>query len=96
MGGGCFVKKWKMGVFFLKSGPFLNAGCIKYSISIFYFTFYLFEGGAYAPNTRACAYGRAINIRCQSCFAIDLPSCVLKRRQDKFILRCISIADGFC
>jgi len=24
---------------------------------------------------------------CQSCFAIDLPSCVHKRRQDKFILR---------
>jgi len=27
---------------------------------------------------------------CRSCFAIDLPSCVLKRRQDKFILRYIS------
>ena len=50
--GWCFVKKWKMGVFFVKkvkngscffvkkSGPFLNAGCIMYSISIFYFTFY--------------------------------------------------------
>jgi len=45
-------KKWKMGVFyvnkvencfFVKSGPFLNAGCIMYSISI-YFTFYLFGG----------------------------------------------------
>ena len=34
-----------MGVFFVKkSGPFLNAGCITYSISIFYFTFYLFGG----------------------------------------------------
>jgi len=32
-------------VFFVKSGPFLNAGCIVYSISIFYFTFYLFGGG---------------------------------------------------
>ena len=43
-----FVKKWKMRgiflykkvengvcVFFVKSGPFLNAGCIMYSISIF-------------------------------------------------------------
>ena len=39
------VKKWKMGVFFVKkSGPFLNAGCIMYSIGIFYFTFYLFGG----------------------------------------------------
>jgi len=35
-----------MGVFCKKSGPFLNAGCIMYSVSIFYFTFYLFEGGA--------------------------------------------------
>jgi len=40
------------GVFRKKSGPFLNAGCIgMYSISIFYFTFYLF-GGAYAPNAQ--------------------------------------------
>jgi len=50
-----FVQKWKMGgVFFVKSGPFLNAGCIMYSISIFYFTFYLF--GGYAPNAPP-AYG---------------------------------------
>jgi len=51
MGG--FVKKVENVVFFekkvenwgvLKSGPFLNAGCIMYSISIFYFTFYLFGG----------------------------------------------------
>jgi len=27
--------------FLVKSGPFLNAGCIMYSISIFNFTFYL-------------------------------------------------------
>ena len=56
---GVFVKKWKMGVFckksgkwgcVVKSGLFLNAGCIMYSISIFYFTFYLFGGGAYASN----------------------------------------------
>jgi len=33
---------------------------------------------------------------CQSCFAIDLPSCVLETRQDKFILRCISTVNGFC
>ena len=44
MWGVLFVKKWKMG-FFVKSDPFLNAGCI----SIFYFTFYLL-GGAYASN----------------------------------------------
>jgi len=43
--------KWR-GCFFVKSGPFLNAWCIMCSISIFYFTFYLF-GGAYAPP----AYG---------------------------------------
>jgi len=40
MGGVLLLKKWKMGVFFCKkSGPFLNAGCIMYSISIFYFTY---------------------------------------------------------
>ena len=44
MGGG--LKKWKTGegVFCKKSGLFLNAGRIMYSISIFYFTFYLFGG----------------------------------------------------
>ena len=31
-----------------------------------------------------------------SCFAIDLPSFVLKRRQDKFILRYISAVSRFC
>jgi len=33
---------------------------------------------------------------CQSCAAIDLPSCALKRRRDKFILRYISAVNGFC
>jgi len=33
---------------------------------------------------------------CQSYFAIDLPSCDLKRRQDKFMLRYISTVNGFC
>jgi len=33
---------------------------------------------------------------CQSYFAIDLPSCDLKRRQDKFIVRYISTVNGFC
>jgi len=33
---------------------------------------------------------------CQSYFAIDLPSCDLKRRQDKFIIRYISTGNGFC
>jgi len=32
---------------------------------------------------------------CQRYFAIDLPSCGLKRRQDKFILRCVSTVNGF-
>jgi len=31
----------------------------------------------------------------QSCFAIDLPSCVLKRKQNKFVLRYISTVNGF-
>jgi len=35
--------------FFVKSGPFLNAGCIMYSISIFYFFHFTYLGGAYAP-----------------------------------------------
>jgi len=44
--------KWG-GCFFVKSGHFLNAGCIMYSISIFHFTFYL-SRGAYAPNAPPC------------------------------------------
>ena len=48
--GGVFsvkkVENW--GLLFVKGGPFLNAGCIMYGISIFYFTFFLLEG-AYAP-----------------------------------------------
>ena len=35
--------KWRWVFFRKKSGPLLNAGCILYSISIFYFTFYLFR-----------------------------------------------------
>jgi len=42
---------------FVKNGPFLDAGCIMYSISIFYFTFYSLGRGAYAPNAPAPAYG---------------------------------------
>ena len=45
-------------VFFVKSGPFLNAGYIMYSTSIFYFTFYLFflGGGQRTPLClRACS-----------------------------------------
>jgi len=61
--GGYFVKKVEnVEVFFCKSGPFLKAGCIMYSISIFYFAFYLFGGGGeYAPNARPCLHhnGRA-------------------------------------
>jgi len=33
---------------------------------------------------------------CQGYFAIDPPSCDLKRRQDKFILRYGSTVNGFC
>jgi len=47
------------GCFFVKSGPFLNAGCIMYtaSISIFYFTFYLFGGRTHPPpRLRACSH----------------------------------------
>jgi len=32
---------------------------------------------------------------CQSYFAIDLPSCDLKRKQDKFIIGYISTGNGF-
>jgi len=46
MGRGVFCKKVEnWGLLFVKGGPFLNAGCIMYGISIFYFTFYLFGGG---------------------------------------------------
>ena len=39
-------------MFFLKSGPFLNAGCIMYNISIFFnFTFYLLGGGVRIQRT---------------------------------------------
>ena len=68
-GGLRFVKKWKMGgaffvktsgkwgVFFCKkSGHFLNAGWIMYSISIFYFTFYLF-GGCVRTQRTPSTYG---------------------------------------
>ena len=54
-GGVFFCKKVENGGCFVKSGPFLNAWCIMYIISIFYFTFYLF-GGAYASNALP-AYG---------------------------------------
>jgi len=47
----------KWGVFFIKSEPFLNAGCIMYSISIFYFTFYLFGGCVRTQRTPPPAYG---------------------------------------
>ena len=49
--GGLFGKKVEnWGVFFVKSGPYLNAGCIMCSISIFYFTFYLFAWGGVRPH----------------------------------------------
>jgi len=49
--GGVFCKKVENGGVFLKSGPFLNAGCIKYSISIFFILHFTYlRGGAYTPN----------------------------------------------
>jgi len=51
-----FCKKWKMGVFCKKSGPFLNVGCIMYSINIFYFLFYLFGGCVRTQPTHLPAY----------------------------------------
>ena len=47
---GGFVKKG--GVLFAKCGPFFNAGCIMYSISIFLHFTYL--GGAYVPSAPPC------------------------------------------
>jgi len=38
-----------MGGVFVKSGPFLNAGCIMYSINIF-ISHFTYLGDAYAPN----------------------------------------------
>jgi len=52
--GGVFCrKKVENGVFCKKSKPFLNAGCIMYSISIFILHF-THLGGAYAPNAPPC------------------------------------------
>ena len=51
---GVFVKKVEnRGCFVKKSGPFLNAGCIMYSISIFILR-YTYLGGAYVPNDPRC------------------------------------------
>jgi len=52
----CFCKKWKIWGLFCKKWTFSQR-----SISIFYFTFYLFGGGgAYAPNAPPpAAYGPA-------------------------------------
>jgi len=48
------MQEMKWGVFFCKkSGPFLNAGCIMYSISIFYFTYL---GGVRTHPTHSPAY----------------------------------------
>ena len=47
-----------MAFFVKKSGPFLNAGCIMYSISIFIlFYILLIWGGAYTPNAPLPVYG---------------------------------------
>jgi len=41
---GFFVKVENGGCFFVEKWTFLNAECIMYSVSIFYFTFYLCGG----------------------------------------------------
>jgi len=54
---GVFVKKWKTGGFFVKKVDLsLNAGCIKYSISIFFILHFTYLDGAYTPNAPP-AYG---------------------------------------
>jgi len=60
MRGVFFCKKVENGGGFVKSGTFLNAGCLMYSISIgiFYFTFYLF--GVRTHPTHPPAYGPAM------------------------------------
>ena len=69
-------QEMKWGVFFVKkSGPFLNAGCIMCSISIFYFTFY-FIGGAYTPNAPP-AYGPALLVKTTD----DKRKCRKKRKK---------------
>ena len=50
--GGVFVKKSGKWGCFVKSGPFLNAGGIMYSISIFLFYTLLIGGCVYAPNAQ--------------------------------------------
>ena len=52
-------EKWG-GVFFVKSGPFLNAGFIMYSISIFLFYILLIWGLRMHPTHPPPAYGPAI------------------------------------
>jgi len=57
MGG--VVKSGKWGVFFVKSGPFLNAGCIMYSISIFLFYILLLWGCVRTHTHPLALYGPA-------------------------------------
>jgi len=65
--GSVFSKKWKMGgVLVKKRGLFLNAGCIMYSISIFYFTFCLFGTPTHPPaptglSSKRSLYSRTIH-----------------------------------
>jgi len=68
-------KSEKWGVFFCKkSGPSLKAGCIMYSISIFYFSFYLFEGVCMHP-THPPAYrpGKLFSI----CLIMSVSNCLV-------------------
>ena len=61
MGRGCFFVKKSVenGGCFVKSGPFLNAGCIMYSISIFLFYILLIWGVRTHPMHDPPAYGPA-------------------------------------
>ena len=61
MVGVFLCKKWKMGGS-VKSGPFLNARYAMYSISILYFTFYSYGGGAYVPNAPPLPTGLTVTV----------------------------------
>ena len=60
MGRRCFFVK--------KSGPFLNAGCIMYSISIFYILHFTYSGAGCIRTQRTPAYGHVIV--CAACVKI--------------------------
>ena len=65
MGGGLFGKKVEnWGCFFVKSGPYLNAGCIMCSISIFILHF-TYLGGVRTDPTHPLPTGALIACACR-------------------------------